>query len=471
MTVTDKGQSSGKSRKRGTDEVEGSSRVESTNVNITDDQTTPRLPHASFRFAPPPPTKHTASPVKITDQLKRLETPVYHQQLTKKDFENDPCLKDVESLYSSIKKATQLRGIIPNEVRADVEKADPENDLEDDDLAAQEIYERRFLEPADAEAHARIRATFQTLLIIQQQAGECVELSRHETGWNNFVHTPLLSLVFTDRRKPPPTVAPLAVGTRLEAAMSATIQADSIPIIHRVKAPVRGEDAITDAYILTIEGTQISKNAAEPDTDTIMPLQAQTTVNVDLTTAHSRSDAKRVDYVVVMDIFDENTGLKDRIEELNTYIWTEFKAPYHVNQTAYKAVADSSIALSIETKKALSQDEPLLQLGIWTAAWHKRMSFFRQLLATFTIGAAPEWFQKRLISVPLIQVVGHEWDIYFACFSNQVTIYGPLRIGSTASMVQLYTLVASLQAIREWIKTAFRKGMEDWFVCGVPEDT
>ncbi|KAI0449593.1 hypothetical protein F5B21DRAFT_493812 [Xylaria acuta] len=457
-------------------------------ANAADQQPTPRPPRPSrpsrpdFRFVlPPSPTKRTASPVKVPDQLRHLETPVYRQPMTKEAFQNDPCLGDVQDLHSQIKRAMLLRDVIPAEVRGDIESIDRESEPEDD--LAEAAYERRFRSPAaDVAAQARLRADFEMLRRVQQQAEDCKELSSHEGAWNNLVHTPLLCHVFRDRRRPLPTEPCPAVGTRLEPAMHATIQADSIPVIRQAgRDPVgvgsSDDDAVaSETYALSIEGSQISAatgagaGASVGDGASVC---SRGSVKVNLATNHSRSDAKRVDYVVVMDVFetgvgtgaDAGVGLKERIEEINLHIWSHYKAPYHVNQTAYKAVADSPIALSVETKKALSPDEPLLQLGIWIAAWHKRMTYLRQLLIALTRDADAQPSQ-RLTSVPLIQVVGHDWDIYFACFAGGgITLYGPVRMGSTTSLVQVYALLASLEAIRAWIKSTYKKRMEDWFMC------
>ncbi|KAF2963114.1 hypothetical protein GQX73_g10462 [Xylaria multiplex] len=79
----------------------------------------------------------------------------------------------------------------------------------------------------------------------------------------------------------------------------------------------------------------------------------------------------------------------------------------HINQTFYRPVRKSLITVSIETKPEVPQNDPLLQLGIWTTAWHSRMYILRP-----SAGLNPG---ARLVSLPLIQAVGHVWRIYFAC--------------------------------------------------------
>ncbi|KAI1076888.1 hypothetical protein F5B20DRAFT_593680 [Whalleya microplaca] len=149
----------------------------------------------------------------------------------------------------------------------------------------------------------------------------------------------------------------------------------------------------------------------------------------------------------------------------------------HVNQTAYPPVQDSIIAVSIETTNELSGIDPVLQLGIWAAAWFKRLcSLRRELFATGVLEITDEQLlqqqrqreqQKRLVTVPLVAVVGHQWDMYFACFDNAalITLYGPVVMGNTSSILEIYVVVASLKAVKDWISTVFKEAMEDWFMC------
>ncbi|KAI0467072.1 hypothetical protein F4859DRAFT_495682 [Xylaria cf. heliscus] len=52
----------------------------------------------------------------------------------------------------------------------------------------------------------------------------------------------------------------------------------------------------------------------------------------------------------------------------------------HVNQTLYLPLQHSPIACSIETKAAVTVQDPMLQPGICVAVWHKRMHALRQYL-------------------------------------------------------------------------------------------
>lgn len=80
-----------------------------------------------------------------------------------------------------------------------------------------------------------------------------------------------------------------------------------------------------------------------------------------------------------------------------------------VNQTTYGPVRYCPIAISIETKIAIGAlEEARLQLGVWTAAWHKRM---RLLLND----AESSDNTKRIITLPLVLILEHEWRLLFAC--------------------------------------------------------
>ncbi|KAJ8108998.1 hypothetical protein ONZ43_g6260 [Nemania bipapillata] len=195
----------------------------------------------------------------------------------------------------------------------------------------------------------------------------------------------------------------------------------------------------------------------------------QDNLTAQIAAAHTRSDAKLADYVVALDVFDKREwGLKVIFDMLAYCLRYCDRVPNHINQTAYKPLAKSPIGLSIETKRAnpSGAGDPLVQLGVWVAAWHKRMTFLRDTLIRYGKNLSQEWANEDLVSVPLIQVLGHKWKMYFARFtSSNITLYDPVNIGSTESIIQIYSLTASLEAINEWIKTSFKVGLERWFFC------
>ncbi|RWA05854.1 hypothetical protein EKO27_g9257 [Xylaria grammica] len=66
-----------------------------------------------------------------------------------------------------------------------------------------------------------------------------------------------------------------------------------------------------------------------------------------------------------------------------------------------------------------------------------------------------------LPSTLLVEAVGHAWQPYFACNRGPaIDVYGPLGIGWTGNITDAYVLVASLEAIKDWVETAFYAGVE-----------
>lgn len=198
-------------------------------------------------------------------------------------------------------------------------------------------------------------------------------------------------------------------------------------------------------------------------------------------TAATRNDGRKVDYAIALDLA-KGTPLS---RVLHTCVRDECLgqrglAP-HVNQTAYRPLEWQPIACSIETKKGNGGDDPIIQLGVWVAAWHKRMAYARQHVAaqvggeTMTTTTTTTTLDDRLPSVLLIEFVGHQWNLYMACETTDetdrgdtyesITLYGPISLGSTTGLLQLYQLLAALEAIKEWSETTFRQSLERWFMC------
>jgi hypothetical protein len=75
---------------------------------------------------------------------------------------------------------------------------------------------------------------------------------------------------------------------------------------------------------------------------------------------------------------------------------------HSINPTTYKLVRYDPIAVPIETKNTTGHmEEARVQLGLWVAAWHKRMNALRTN-------------NEQIITLPLIMAVEHEWKLLFA---------------------------------------------------------
>ncbi|KAI1421245.1 hypothetical protein F5Y12DRAFT_38763 [Xylaria sp. FL1777] len=387
---------------------------------------TPKLP-SIFPPLPHPPKRRSrsTSPIKGRLDLQKLEKPVRIDGL--EDDESDTLPADIQTLYTRLQLISEPRPLdCPPSIRSN-------NAVET--VAADALL-------------SRIRR-------IRHQAISSTKYQRHECGWNNRVHMPLLELAFeseSESDSEPDSVSEeqcsWRASIRVEPAMFATISRESIPRLGRL---FTGSDT----------GSVLAWSVSEESIST-----GQSTSQPDPTPTRHSSDSKKVDYVVVVDVV-KDAPLKKIILELILSAWDGALA--HVNQTAYQAISESLIAVSIETKTISSSRDPLLQLAIWVAAWHQRMGQLRTIRLRHAMRVNDnDLKQPKLVSVPLIVATGHDWDIYFACDEgSSITLRGPLRIGSTATDLQLHTLLYSLKAVKSWIKKTFYRSMCDWFMCSV----
>ncbi|KAH6983682.1 hypothetical protein BKA56DRAFT_483122, partial [Ilyonectria sp. MPI-CAGE-AT-0026] len=125
-----------------------------------------------------------------------------------------------------------------------------------------------------------------------------------------------------------------------------------------------------------------------------------------------------------------------------------------VNQTPYPPLQFRTIAVSIETKAAGSAEEGRLQLGVWTAAWHQRMNdFFNSGIAKTTDSA-----QRTIITLPLLLSVEHNWKLFFACDrGDRLEVVGEMSVGDTNTLIGLYTIVAVVRELANWVDSTFRE--------------
>jgi hypothetical protein len=125
-----------------------------------------------------------------------------------------------------------------------------------------------------------------------------------------------------------------------------------------------------------------------------------------------------------------------------------------VNQTTYTPVMFRPIATAMATKAEGGAEEGKVQLGIWTWAWHRRMVALRTLIGPGRVGS-------KIVTVPLILVLGHQWKLLFACDAgDSLDILGDVPIGDTCTLLGLYTVVAVLRELADWIEGPFR----DWIM-------
>ncbi|TRX97908.1 hypothetical protein FHL15_001118 [Xylaria flabelliformis] len=110
-------------------------------------------------------------------------------------------------------------------------------------------------------------------------------------------------------------------------------------------------------------------------------------------------------------------------------------------------------AISIAARTDPTQPDPLVRLGIWITARHEYLMGIRKHGTEL---------QKSML-VPVIKICDHNWIMYFACDSAySVDVYGPIRLGSTHSLLDACTLITTLQYLKKWIKGHFHEGNIDY---------
>ncbi|OXV06132.1 hypothetical protein Egran_06100, partial [Elaphomyces granulatus] len=139
---------------------------------------------------------------------------------------------------------------------------------------------------------------------------------------------------------------------------------------------------------------------------------------------------KKINYVLTLKSDD------DRAE--SAFEKMENPAECSLNQTTDDFHRRSLIAVNIEVKREHGID-PLVQLGIWSAAGFKK----RKLN-----GDDDEAFP-----MPGLTVVGHVWELYIAFMNEkeQVALLGPFHIGCTDTYFGIFQIIASLTALAEWV--------------------
>ncbi|KAK6840983.1 hypothetical protein PG987_001843 [Apiospora arundinis] len=387
---------------------------------------------------PMPKRPKSTSPrkTKTKSQLEELAKPFHIRGFPSHTQAHTRLPADIRALYRQLFQAKNLMHVIPFELR---------EQLRTEYLSETSV---KPSSPAKGEQNTQLHDNAATVLSslyhIGQRAMEASVYARHESAWNSLVHGPILDLVFTsnilgtDSMFSDDLQLPLQENTsvRYEQVTGASIASDALPM--------RSGTDTASLYSPSLAGGSVDYQS-----------------DITMSKVDNRGDSKRVDYVLVMDM-PETAPLQREISRIVAGI--DCCGMSHFNQTLYRAVAKSLIAVSIETKAELPQYDPLLQLGIWASAWQKRMYDLRR--AIDPRGPCP-----RLVTMPLIQAVGHKWEIYFASdLGNTIDLFGPMAIGGTEDLVSMYALLSSLQSIKHWIQTIFQDSMTAWFMIGEEGD-
>jgi hypothetical protein len=62
----------------------------------------------------------------------------------------------------------------------------------------------------------------------------------------------------------------------------------------------------------------------------------------------------------------------------------------------------------------------------------------------------------RLITMPLLLIVEHSWVLSFVCDrGDRLEVVGDVTLGETADLKGLYTIVAALRELADWMQGPF----------------
>ncbi|KAL2260015.1 hypothetical protein VTK26DRAFT_6114 [Humicola hyalothermophila] len=297
----------------------------------------------------------------------------------------------------------------------DNEDNDDDYDYDDDDRPPGLSYlERR--EQRQPSPRMAALAELDMLVDLIAAANNCRVLGRHEATWNMEVHYPLFRLAL-DR--------PDCAHVLVEAVTHASIATPFLP-----------------SWKPAVDGTEIRGETA---------------------------DSKRLDFVLALFVDPgvprEQHGWPGRQRETDPTLGEAIRTAVAgmplslgVNQLAYAPLRYSPIAVGLESKTGMSNlEEGRRQLGVCTAAWHRRM---HALMAE-----RPHMTGKKIVTLPLVLIVEHEWRLSFAVDAGDaIDIITDMYIGDTRTIAGMYMIVAVLRELARWIAGSFREWMRTLFV-------
>lgn len=268
----------------------------------------------------------------------------------------------------------------------------------------------------EEEHHAVALAALKALRRLEREAWDCRRLCRAELAWNFEVHFPLLTLAL-DRQQ--------YAHVRQEVVASAQIAKPFVPPMSDLAPNVYADKKMVDlAIVLVPEISDYGRQEREKG------LRA---AGRDAAAREERY--RRLAHVIQRVVHSQPQGRRS------------------INQTMYTPLCDRPIGVGIETKAEGANEEGRVQLAVWTAAWHERM---RDLMVPAGIWSS----ETRLITMPLLLIVGHTWVLSFACDrGDRLEIVGEMTLGETATLKGLYTLVAALRELARWMQGQFAEWM------------
>ncbi|KAL1873434.1 hypothetical protein VTK73DRAFT_979 [Phialemonium thermophilum] len=168
------------------------------------------------------------------------------------------------------------------------------------------------------------------------------------------------------------------------------------------------------------------------------------------------SQQKMVDFAILLEA-DEGLPLQSAITTLLERRLS--LGQKSINQTDYGRLIELPAPIAIETKTAEgSVEEAKVQLGVWTAAWFRRMKMLMRDMTAADAESTPsssttQRTSATTISIPLLLVVGERWSLFYACEQNgRITISTSEVIGDTSTILGIYKLMRCLRSIGQWLR-------------------
>jgi hypothetical protein len=248
-----------------------------------------------------------------------------------------------------------------------------------------------------------------TMQRICSKAKESTRLERHEAAWNSAVHQPLLDLAFEDRKE-----LGQGVRARVENIACATVAGDCVP---------RWSSAVCKKYNASVGAWSVSQETASSTSSTGSTGSTGSMGSIEEeedpflmgpqldSTSHSRVGSRKVDFAVVLEA-PPDSALENEIYAVLDLLLETPLLSRSISPSTYRPLVESPIAIAIETKTVTATRDPLLQLGLFAAAIHRRLHTLPVVNAT---GACPVTKTGVIVTLPLIAVTNHRWEIYFAC--------------------------------------------------------
>ncbi|TLS21184.1 uncharacterized protein PpBr36_10654, partial [Pyricularia pennisetigena] len=159
--------------------------------------------------------------------------------------------------------------------------------------------------------------------------------------------------------------------------------------------------------------------------------------------------SKMVDYLLIIDDSDIELGHAIR------------KHTRMVNHTSVDDFLEQPIGISIETKVSQTlSNQGRLQLGNWSASLLYRWSQLPSLCTDSCHKPEDHVAPPMVKALPIVLITGHFWEAYFFCDEgDNYQMYGPIDLGNTRSLKEIYKLLASLRVLVRWVDVQLR----DWF--------